>query len=62
MQTETRPFIKPRTYIWKAADRTQTPGIGLMHGGKIRAHLTPAEAYDLANRLVDMADHLERDN
>lgn len=58
MTTATRPYVKPRAYTWKAEDRTQTPGIALMHCGKIRAHLTAAEAYDLANRLVDMADTL----
>ncbi|RNL51585.1 hypothetical protein [Arthrobacter oryzae] len=57
--TAKRPYLKPRPYIWKDEDRTVTPGIGLMHGGQIRAHLTPAEAYELANQLVDLADHLE---
>jgi hypothetical protein len=57
--TKHRPYINPRAYTWKAEDRTVTPGIGLMHGGKIRAHLTAAEAYELANRLVDLADRLD---
>lgn len=55
----TRPYLKPRGYTWKAEDRTVVPGIGLMHGGKIRAHLTAAEAYELANSLVDLADNLD---
>lgn len=56
-----RPHLTPRPYTWKAKDRTETPGIGLMYGNQIRAHLAPAEAYALANRLVDLADRLEAD-
>lgn len=54
-----RPRLKLRPYIWKSEDKTETPGIGLMHGLKVRAHLSPAEAYAMANRLVDIADSLE---
>lgn len=57
--THRRPFLKPRAYIWKAEDKTETPGIGLMAGNQIRAHLSTAEAYALANQLVDLADRLE---
>lgn len=52
-----RPYLKARFWTWKA-DGTETPGIGLMYGDKLRAHLEPAEAYALANRLVDLADRL----
>lgn len=52
-----RPYLKARFWTWKA-DGTEIPGIGLMYGNKIRAHLEPAEAYALANRLVDLADVL----
>jgi hypothetical protein len=54
--TKHRPYIKPRAYTWKAEDRTETPGIALMHGSKIRAHLTAAEARTLADRIHDLTD------
>ena len=34
----------------------RTPGIGLMRGEIIHAHLTPVEARTLADRLHDLAD------
>lgn len=50
-----RPFIDARRWIWKDGD-TQTPGIGLMHGNRVRAHLTWSEARNLADRLHDLVD------
>lgn len=55
-----RPFIgaiKPHAWIDKVTQAT-TPG--LLIGGAIgvAAHVTKAEAYELADRLVDAADKL----
>lgn len=50
-----RPYLTARPYTWKSKD-TETPGIGLMYGGQIRAHLTPEEARTLADRLHDLVD------
>jgi hypothetical protein len=49
--TAPRPYLVPKKYVWKAEDQTVTPGIGLMHRGLIRAHLTLAEAYELADHF-----------
>jgi hypothetical protein len=54
-----RPYVIPKKYTWKSGDRTETPGIGLLYGTKIRAHLTAKEAYALADKLVDLADKLD---
>ena len=53
-----RPFITLRSYTWRTEERVKVPGIGLMHCGKLKAHLTYGEAYSLANDLTDMADQL----
>lgn len=55
-----RPTIRARRWIWKDADGTHTPGIGLVHGTSVKAHLTPGEARALADRLHDLADTAER--
>ncbi|WP_028280264.1 hypothetical protein [Arthrobacter sp. H5] len=52
----TRPYIKARTWTWRDRDGNQTPGIALMHGGSVKAHLTYAEALRMADRLVDLTD------
>lgn len=54
-----RPFLKVRYWTWKAVDQTDVRGIGLMYGDQLRAHLAPAEARSLADRLHDMADKLD---
>jgi hypothetical protein len=51
-----RPYIKVRRYTWLEADGTGTPGVGLFQGNTIKAHLTPAEATRLADRLHDLTD------
>lgn len=56
----------PRPYIGKIWNATWTdrdtgerfPGISLGGGGGLAAHLTKAEAYALANDIVDAADKL----
>ncbi|WP_026548997.1 hypothetical protein [Arthrobacter sp. Br18] len=52
----TRPYIKARSWTWKDHFGTETPGIGLMHGGSVKAHLTHAEARTLADQLHDLVD------
>jgi hypothetical protein len=54
-----RPFATLRKWIWKDGDRTQIPGIGIFHGDRLRAHLTPDEARKMADNLHDMADELQ---
>jgi len=54
-----RPFAKVRMWTWKHQDRSETPGIGIFHGNRIQIHLTPTEARDMADKLHDMADHIE---
>lgn len=51
-----RPYLKARAYIWLDADGTGTPGVALMQGRTIRAHLTPDEARTLADRIHDLTD------
>lgn len=51
-----RPYLTPRPYIWKDEDKTETPGVGLMHGNRIRAHMTYTEARSLADFLHDLVD------
>ena len=53
-----RPFIGAvRPYTWDPKDK---PVHGLLLGGRggVAAHVTKAEAYELADRLVDAADSL----
>ncbi|GAA1109967.1 hypothetical protein [Arthrobacter flavus] len=52
----TRPYIKARPWTWRDRDGNQTPGVALMHGGSVKAHLTPNEARALADRLHDLTD------
>lgn len=52
----TRPYIKARSWTWHDADGTSTPGVALMQGRTVRAHLTPAEARTLADRIHDLTD------
>lgn len=57
-----RPVLKARYWIWKDRERNETPGIGLWDkSSQVKAHLTAAEARQLADKLHDMADHLEAD-
>lgn len=59
----TRPHIsRIRTYTYKSKDGLGTSGIGLFKGRELTAHLTPTEALDLANLLVDLAEKIEEPN
>ena len=54
-----RPFLEIRRYTWKAKDGTETPGVALKFGNQVKAHLTPAEARTMADKLHDYADRAE---
>ncbi|MFJ6355420.1 hypothetical protein [Pseudarthrobacter oxydans] len=51
-----RPKLRPLPYTWKAENRTETPGLALMNGSQLRAHLTYAEARKLADKIHDLCD------
>lgn len=51
-----RPYVKARRWAWLDADGSSTPGVALMQGRTVRAHLTPAEARSLADQLHDLVD------
>lgn len=60
MASRDRPYIGAiKPYTWKPRKGTD-PVPGLLLGGAagIAAHLTKAEAFDLANRIVDAAEQL----
>lgn len=57
--TMTRPGLTARYYAWKNHGRADLPGIALWGMGGLTAHLTPAEARKLADKLHDMADRLD---
>ncbi|MBE4716760.1 hypothetical protein [Pseudarthrobacter sp. AB1] len=54
-----RPYVTAKPYVWKDAAGVATPGIALMQGAKVRAHLTADEARTLADTLHDMADRID---
>ncbi|WP_164202360.1 hypothetical protein [[Micrococcus luteus] ATCC 49442] len=54
-----RPELNARYWTWKDQEQNETPGVGLFAGHFIKAHLTPAQARTLADKLHDMADKLE---
>lgn len=55
-----RPYLsKVHSWEWRDKDGNATPGIVLRRGPRIVAHLTPGEAIQLSNRLVDLAERLE---
>ncbi len=51
-----RPFVQAQKYVWLAPDGTRTPGVALMQGKTVRAHMTATEAASLADRLIDLTD------
>ncbi len=51
-----RPYVKARPYTWLTPDGTGTPGVALMQGKTVRAHLTADEARNLADKLHDLTD------
>lgn len=56
MADRKRPYLTARKRVWIDPDGTRTPGVGLMRGADVHAHLTPVEARTLADRLHDLAD------
>lgn len=54
MTTQSRAWVDRET-----GDRV--PGIALMHGAKVVAHMTPEEAKAMAEQLLRYADQLEKD-
>ena len=57
-----RPFVTTQSRAWvdrETGDRV--PGIALMHGAKVVAHMTPEEAKAMAEQLLRYADQLEKD-
>lgn len=56
-----RPQAKLHKRPWLFKDGTSTPGIALMHRHKVLAHMTPAEARAIADKLHDIVDQLEKD-
>lgn len=55
-----RPFFsKVVIQNWTKPGELDTRGIALVGLGGLAAHLTPAEALELADRLVDLAEQLE---
>jgi hypothetical protein len=58
-----RPYFnKVIPYTWRKPGQPDTPGIALIGLGGFSAHLTPAEAIELSNHLVDLAERLEPEN
>lgn len=56
-----RPQAKLHKRPWLDKDGTRTPGIALMHGAKVIAHMTPDEARAIADRLHDYADQSDQE-
>jgi hypothetical protein len=59
MPENRRPYVKVRRWEWRDADGIKTPGVGILRGQAVVAHLTPDEARRMADRLHDMADAAE---
>lgn len=56
-----RPLAKVRKRDWLDHDGTRTPGIALMFGPKVLAHMTPDEARAMADKLHDYADQIQQE-
>ncbi|GAA4374131.1 hypothetical protein [Paeniglutamicibacter cryotolerans] len=54
-----RPQAKLRIRDWLDKDGTRTPGIAIMHAGKVLAHMSPSEARAIADQIHDYADQLD---
>lgn len=52
-----QPNIRKRT--WVDLDGSRTPGIAIMHAGKVLAHMSREEARAIADQIHDLADQLE---
>lgn len=56
-----RPFVTTMIRKWRQGE-THTPGIAIMRGTLVCAHLTPDEALAFADQLVDLAETLQAQN
>lgn len=56
-----RPKPTVRKRQWIDLDGSRTPGVAIMHAGKVLAHMNPDEARALADKLHDLADQLDAD-
>lgn len=55
-----RPRIgRIRRHVWKNGNQ-RIEGIALRSDSRLVAHLTPSEAYKLADRIVDAVEKLEQ--
>lgn len=60
MMNRRRPFLsKVIPHTWSRHGEPGVDGIAIIGLGGLSAHLTPAEALDLADRLVDLSEQLE---
>lgn len=59
MKRPSRVHVRP--YVWLNGDRRH-PGIGVLSGPRILAHLNADQARHLADQLHDLADDLDRTN
>lgn len=57
-----RPFATTRVYTWIDSDGSRSPGVAIMHGQKILAHMTTDEARAMADKFHDLADKLESES
>lgn len=55
-----RPHVRIAAHTWLDADGNGTPGIALRHNKFVAAHLTPDQAMQMADQLVDLAEQVER--
>ncbi|NVM94762.1 hypothetical protein [Arthrobacter wenxiniae] len=62
MSNSPRPRARARCWAWRYPDGTELPGIGLFTNNILQAHLTPAQARTMADRLHDLADQIETTN
>lgn len=54
-----RPYFSHvRLNNWTNEDHTKTLGIAVHKGADVVAHLTPDEAIQLSNQLVDLAERI----
>lgn len=61
MKSQKRPYLKIRRWTWLNVDGSRTPGLAFHQAGKVLAHLTPAEARAVADKLHDYADRIEQE-
>lgn len=58
-----RPGFRPKATIrkrtWVDLNGTRTPGIAIMHAGKVLAHMSAEEARAIADKIHDLADNLD---